>query len=252
VIEVLEEHGVSIDVVAGTSIGALVGGLYASGVTSEGLRRLASGTTLPKVIGLFDPSLRHGLVRGTRLERFIEDEVGGLRVEGCQIPLAIIATDLRSGETVVFREGDLASAVRASVSVPWVFRPVQLDDRLLADGGLSMPVPAEQVRDMGADVVVAVDLDWERPVSDRSSEREPGAWQMANDSLALLRRHLAAQDARYADVVVRPKFGREVRWDGFLDPSELIECGRVAMGSQMAALEASTVELQSPRTEGRA
>ena len=78
-----------------------------------------------------------------------------------------------------------------------------------------MPVPAEQVRDMGANVVIAVDLDWERPVSDSSSEREPGIWRIANDSLALLRRHLAAQDARYADVVVRPTFGREVRWDGF-------------------------------------
>jgi NTE family protein len=247
VIEVLEEHGVSIDVLAGTSIGALVGALYASGVTSEGLRRIASGTTLPRIITLFDPSLRHGFLRGTRLERFIEDEVGGLRVERCRIPLAIVATDLRSGETVVFQEGDLASAVRASVSVPWVFRPVQLEDRLLADGGLSMPVPAEQVRDMGANVVVAVDLDWERPVSDSSREREPGVWQIANDSLALLRRHLAAQDARYADVVVRPRFGREVRWDGFLDPNELIECGREAMSSQMAALETAIATWNSER-----
>ena len=245
VIEVLEEHGVSIDFVAGTSIGALVGGLYASGATSEDLRRIASGATLRKIINLFDPSLRQGFIRGTRLERSIEDQVGGLRVEGCRIPLAIIATDLRSGETVVFQEGDLASAVRASVSVPWVFRPVQLEGRLLADGGLSMPVPAEQVRSMGAEVVVAVDLDWERPVNDPSKEDEPGLWQIANDSLALLRRHLAAQDARYADVVVRPAFGREVRWDGFLDPDELIECGRVAMRSQMGALEAATATRSS-------
>jgi NTE family protein len=245
VIEVLQEHGVSIDIVAGTSIGALVGGLYASGVTSEDLRRIASGTTLPRIITLFDPSLRHGFLRGTRLERFIGDEVGGLRVEGCRIPLAIVATDLRSGETVVFREGDLASAVRASVSVPWVFRPVQLDGRLLADGGLSMPVPAEQVRDMGADVVVAVDLDSERPVTDPSREREPGVWQIANDSLSLLRRHLAAQDARYADVVVRPTFGREVRWDEFLDSDGLIERGREAMSSQVAALDAAVAAWNS-------
>jgi NTE family protein len=137
---------------------------------------------------------------------------------------------------VIFREGDLASVVRASISVPWVFRPVTIDGRLLADGGLSMPVPAEPVRDIGADVVIAVDLDWERPMND-PSEQEPGAREMGNRSLALLRRHLAAQDARYADVVVRPRFGREVRWDGFLDPEELVGRGREAMVAEMTALE---------------
>jgi NTE family protein len=116
---------------------------------------------------------------------------------------------------------------------------VQIDGRYLADGGVSLPVPAEPVRDMGADVVIAVDLDWERPLSDPSNEREPGPRQMANVSIAILRRHLAAQDARYADVVVRPRFGREVKWDGFLDPDDLIGCGRAAMSSEMTALESA-------------
>jgi NTE family protein len=239
VIEVLEEHGVSIDVVAGSSIGALIGALYASGMDRTGLRRMASDTTLRTVIPMFDPSLRYGFLRGTRLQRTIERWVGGRRVEDCSIPLGVVATDLRTGNTVVFREGDLASVVRASVSVPWVFRPVRVDGRLLADGGLSTPVPAELAREMGADVVVGVDLDWERPVRDPSADREPGPYRMANDSLAILRRHLAEQDARYADVVVRPRFGREVKWDGFLDPDDLIEAGRVAMYEQMPALDSA-------------
>ena len=239
VIQVLEEHEVSIDVVAGSSIGALVGALYGSGNDGEALHRIASDATLLKIMPLFDPSLRHGFLGGTKLERLIKKFVGGRRVEDCRIPLAVIATDLRSGEVVIFREGDLASVVRASISVPWVFRPVTIDGRLLADGGLSMPVPAEPVRDIGADVVIAVDLDWERPVSDQSDVQEPGAREMGNTSLALLRRHLAAQDARYADVVVRPRFGREVRWDGFLDPEELVGRGREAMVAQMTALEAA-------------
>jgi NTE family protein len=236
-IQVLEEHGVSIDVVAGSSIGALVGALYCSGNDGEALYGIASDTTLLKIIPLFDPSLRHGFLGGTKLERLIKKFVGGRRVEDCQVPLAVIATDLRSGEVVGFREGDLASVVRASISVPWVFRPVEIDGRLLADGGLSMPVPAEPVRDMGADVVVAVDLDWERPFSDPSDVQAPGVREIGNTSLALLRRHLAAQDARCADVVVRPRFGREVRWDGFLDPEELVLRGREAMVAEMTALE---------------
>jgi NTE family protein len=114
---------------------------------------------------------------------------------------------------------------------------VELEGKLLADGGLSMPVPAETVRDMGADVVIAVDLDWERPLSEPSDEQAPGAREMGNRSLALLRRHLAAQDARYADVVIRPRFGREVRWDGFLDPEELVHRGREAMAAEMTELK---------------
>jgi NTE family protein len=239
VIEVLEEHGYSIGFVAGSSIGALVGGFYASGIDCVGLRRIASDVTWRSVVTLFDPSLRRGPVKGTRLQRLIQEEVGGRRVEDCSIPLAVVATHLGSGETVIFREGDLALVVRASVSVPWVFRPVQIDGRYLADGGVSLPVPAEPVRDMGADVVIAVDLDWERPLTDPSNDREPGPRQMANASIAILRRHLAAQDARYADVVVRPRFGREVKWDGFLDPDDLIGCGRAAMIAEMTALESA-------------
>jgi len=156
---VLEEHEVPIDLVAGSSIGALVGALYGSGDDGEALHRIASDTTLLKIIPLFDPSLRHGFLGGTQLERLIRKFVGGRRVEESRIPLAVIATDLRSGEVVIFREGDLASVVRASVSVPWVFRPVEIDGRLLAAGALSMPVPAEPVRHLGAAGVIAVDLD---------------------------------------------------------------------------------------------
>jgi NTE family protein len=239
VIEALEEKGITIDLIAGSSIGALVGALYATGTDGAGLRRIASDTTWARVVSLFDPVLRHGLLKGTKLERFIEQNVGGLRLDGCSIPLGVVATDIRSGEAVVLHEGVLAAAVRASVSVPGVFRPVWLDGRLLADGGLSIPVPAEPVRSMGADLVLAVDLDWERPLSDRSDEREPGARTTAYLSIGLLRRHLAAQDDRDADVVIRPRFEREVRWDGFLDPHELIERGRLAMDAKMAALESA-------------
>ena len=249
-IQVLEEHEVSIDVVAGSSIGALVGALYCSGNDGEALYGIASDTTLLKVIPLFDPSLRHGFLGGTKLERLIKKFVGGRRVEECQVPLAVIATDLRSGEVVAFHEGDLAAVVRASISVPWVFRPVEVDGRLLADGGLSMPVPAETVRDIGADVVIAVDLDWERPFTDPSEQQAPGVREIGNTSLALLRRHLAAQDARYADIVVRPRFGREVRWDGFLDPEELVHRGREAMAAEMTALE-TAIEAWRKRSRRR-
>jgi hypothetical protein len=100
---------------------------------------------------------------------------------------------------------------------------------------------------MGADVVIAVDLDWERPLPDPSPEHDPNNREIANASIALLRRHLAAQDDRYADVVVKPSFGREVRWDGFLDPDDLIEAGREAMRAQMDAVDARIAAVRSSR-----
>jgi predicted acylesterase/phospholipase RssA len=108
---------------------------------------------------------------------------------------------------------------------------------------------------MGADIVIAVDLDWERPLPHSSTEGEPGTRHIAYRSIALLRHHLAAQEARYADVVVRPRFGREVRWDSFFAPAELIACGRASMDAQIDALDGAvatwrerTARPNDPRT----
>jgi NTE family protein len=160
VIRVLEDAGVPIELVVGTSVGSLVGALYAGQTNSYELERLARGLERGD---FFDFSLApalfgRGLASGDRLERFVRERVGVERIEQLRIPYAAIATDLTTGEAVVLRSGDVARAVRASSAIPGVFEPVELDGRVLVDGGVARNLPVRIARDLGADVVIAVDV----------------------------------------------------------------------------------------------
>jgi len=188
VIKALEENNIPIDFVAGSSIGTMVGGFYAAGLSIKEIEKIALSTTWRRVFSvLFDPHLKQGLIGGEKLKTFIEDYINGKKFEDCKIPFVAVATDLKTGEVVVLNKGEMAQAIRASVSIPLVFKPVKINGRILADGGLSAPVPVEIARNMGADIVIAVNLD--KHYCDE--ERETGWYDIANDSLNILRHHLA-------------------------------------------------------------
>ena len=154
----LERHGVRPDVVAGTSFGAIVGAMYASGRSLASLRseaeRLRRRDVFPHI---FDFGLnRAALLRGERLQAYFERLVEGRHFEDCRVPLLVVATDLDDGERVVIRSGPLAPALRASATLPGVFAPVLLDGRRLVDGGIGSPVPLETLRDEGVDLALGV------------------------------------------------------------------------------------------------
>ena len=158
VIRALEEAGVTVDYIAGTSIGALVGAVYASG-RIDLLEYEVQQFSRKHILSLSDPVLpKSGLIDGVKIADFIHQYVLDMPIERLPIPLAIIATDLNTGEEVVLREGNIIEAIRASISLPGIFKPVRKGDYLLVDGGLVNPVPVRTVRDMGADFVIAVDL----------------------------------------------------------------------------------------------
>ena len=158
VIRALEEAGVTVDYIAGTSIGALVGAVYASG-RIDLLEDEVQQFSRKHILSLSDPVLpKSGLIDGVKIADFIHQYVLDMPIERLPIPLAIIATDLNTGEEVVLREGNIIEAIRASISLPGIFKPVRKGDYLLVDGGLVNPVPVRTVRDMGADFVIAVDL----------------------------------------------------------------------------------------------
>jgi NTE family protein len=159
VIRVLEEAGVPVELIAGSSVGSLVGALYAGGANRFALEEMARDVTrdvffdfaiAPAVFGT-------GLASGHRLERFVHAHAPG-RIEELRIPFAAVATDLDTGEVVVLRTGDIAAAVRASCAIPGVFEPVSSGGRLLVDGGVAANLPVQVARDMGADVIIAVDV----------------------------------------------------------------------------------------------
>lgn len=234
VLKVLEKEKIPVEFIAGSSIGALVGGLYACFRDAKKLEELAFSMKWKELLSLIDPALRKGLIRGKRVSLFLEKQLGKKEFKDLPLPFKAVATDLLTGERVILEEGELALAIRASGAYPLVFQPVPFKGRLLVDGGLSCPVPAEVVRDMGADVVLAVNLDSEH-FKGEGIQNNISFRRIANNSINALRFHLARENARWADVVVSPRVG-VVGWEKFTEPGDLIPRGEEAMKEQLPLL----------------
>jgi NTE family protein len=158
VIDSLASAGIKIDFVAGASVGALVGAFLAAGKLDE-LVSFIAPMTLKESLRLADIMFpTSGLIEGKRIEQFLRDRLGAVRIEDLPIPFACVATDFYTGREVILNRGDLVRAVRASISIPGVFKPVPVDGTLLVDGGVVNPVPVQVVRDLGAEFIIAVDI----------------------------------------------------------------------------------------------
>ena len=158
VIQALAKAGIQIDYVAGTSIGAVVGAVYASG-NIESLEDVVLQLDWKQIVYFFDVVFpKSGLIDGNKIADFIRSHVKERNIEDLPLPFCVVSTDLATGAEVVIREGDIIEAVRASISVPGIFTPVRKGDMVLVDGGLVNPIPVSAVREMGADFVIAVNL----------------------------------------------------------------------------------------------
>ena len=159
VLKVLEREGIKVSAIAGSSIGAMVGGAYAAGASVERIEQEWLNTDLPKVVRSFLPTFpRAGLSSGGELRKYLKSMFGDLRIEDLEIPFAAVACDLDTGETVVLREGPLVDALRASSAIPGIFFPVRWGRRILVDGGLVEPLPVRVCRELGAEIVIGVDI----------------------------------------------------------------------------------------------
>ena len=159
VIKFLEEMNVKIDFITGSSIGALIGGAYASGLSIKEIENIALETDLTSTAKLFSPGFgKSGLVTGTKVQEFLTSKLGNKNIEDLKIPFTAVATDIITGEEIHFNKGDLVEAIRASISIPIVFQPVIWNNIVLVDGGLVNPVPINVAREMGADYIIAVNL----------------------------------------------------------------------------------------------
>lgn len=156
VLKAFEEDGVNIHCISGTSIGALVASYYAFGKPIDDIMNIGAELRLNKVINF--TFKKRGMFTTDVIRDFIERDIGNVNIEDANIPLAICTTDIVTGEQVVYRNGNLANAVCASVAVPGLFVPVEIDGRLLVDGGITENVPISPLEDMGAGITVAVDL----------------------------------------------------------------------------------------------
>jgi len=156
----LEENGIKADCISGTSIGAFAAALYAFGVSISDMRDLGQDMTPLRVSKL--KLTRYGLFSNEEIGNHIRSKIGSARIEESPIPLAILATDIGTGDQVVLREGEVATAVMASSAVAGIYQPVRINNRMLMDGGIIEDVPISPLRSMGADIVVAVNLSADR------------------------------------------------------------------------------------------
>ena len=233
VIKVLEENNIPIDFIAGSSIGAMVGGFYAAGLSIKEIEEIALSTNWRRLFSvLFDPHLKQGLIGGEKLKTFIENYINGKKFEDCKVPFVTVATDLKTGEVVVLNKGEMAQAIRTSISIPLVFKPAEINGRMLVDGGLSAPVPVEIVRGMGADIIIAVNLD--KHYCDE--EWKPGWYNIANDSLNILRHHLALSNVANADIVIDINVGKNY-WYQFTNGQDKILTGEKATKEVLPRLQ---------------
>ena len=232
VIAVLEEAGLRPHLVVGTSAGSLVAAIYATGKTSAQLQQIALGMEEVAITDWMLPIIGKGMFRGDALGRYVNQLVDGRLIENMAIPLGIVATDLGSGQAVLFRSGDTGTAVRASSAVPAVFVPVRISGHEYVDGSLVSPVPVRFARQMGADIVIAVDIS-----SPPEGNPAGDTLQILLQTFAIMGKSINQYELRDADVVVRPSLAGLKSAD-FSARKLAIDSGRAAMLAALPALKA--------------
>lgn len=223
VIQVLEENGIRPSLVVGTSAGSMVAAFYASGRNGAQLQRLAETMEEAALTDWNLPLASRGMIKGEGLARYVTSVTGQKRIEDLSLPLGIVATDLHSGQGVLFQRGDIATAVRASSAVPAMFDPVRIGGRDYVDGGLVSPVPVRYARQMGADVVLAVDIS-----STPESNKATGMLQVLLQTFTIMGKSINEFELREAEVVVKPPLDG-VGSASFGERQRSIQAGRKAM-----------------------
>lgn len=219
VLKALKEASIPVDMVAGTSMGAMIGACFAKEGEISAVEEIAINTGWRELARLLDPklgSLRKGLIRGQRIEEFLYSLIGDAEFKDLKIPFAAVATDVNTGEEVVIREGSVIEAVRASISIPGIFVPVTLEGRCLVDGGLTNPVPADIVRHMGAKFIIAVNVLVEPQKSKRAVglSREDGMAGIPNifntliQSIYIMQHEIIKARIPKADMTISPDVSR--------------------------------------------
>src|SRR5207302_6808253 len=221
VLKVLQQRQIRVSHIAGSSVGSILGAAYASGATLERIIEICRAVRF-RDIARWRVS-RLGLASNQRLGALVERMFGSRQFEDLQIPLAVVATDLSSGEPVVFTQGNLVDPIRASCAFPGLFEPVEIGTRCLADGGLVAPVPTHAARDLGAAVVIGVSVG----MQDGHRGAPTNIFQVVSRAVNAAQKHQLEIWERHADLVLRPDV-QSVAWDEFDRADEAIAAGAAA------------------------
>jgi NTE family protein len=197
VIKVLKDEGIPIHLIAGSSMGALIGSFYAAGIEMDRLYKLSTAFKRKYFLDFTVPKM--GFIAGKKVKEFIKVFTHGKNIEELSIPLGIVATDLLTGEKVVFKKGPVSDAVRASISIPGIFVPQKHNGRILVDGGVSDRVPISVAKEMGADIVIAVDVSRVKQNAEISS-----IYDVIMQSIDIMQNEIVTTREIAADIMIRP------------------------------------------------
>ncbi|MFH1379306.1 MAG: patatin-like phospholipase family protein [bacterium] len=207
VLKVLEEEGIPIDLIVGTSVGALIGALYCSGLPIDEIRRMGEEIGWDKLTNVSSAALvkllvTESLLSNEKLEEYLNAHLGDKKFSDLVIPFVSIATDIQTGERIIFRDGPVIQAIRASSTIPGVFKPVEYRHRFLVDGGLVGNIPTDIAQMMGADLIIAVSVK-----ADFTDYRTANVLQILNQSIYIQGQHMAEDLLKNADFVISPQVG---------------------------------------------
>ncbi|MHB8882230.1 MAG: patatin-like phospholipase family protein [Thermodesulfovibrionales bacterium] len=223
VLKILETNNVPIHMIVGTSAGSFVGSLYAYGYDAFQLQKMAMGIEQNDILDFVLPD--NGFIKGDKLEEYINRILKNTPIERLRIPFYAITTSIPEGKELAFSRGNTGMAVRASCSIPGIFRPARIGERMYVDGGVVSPVAVDTARTYGADVVIAVDIS-----ADRDTRQPEGTISTILQSINIMYSRLALAQLSRADFVIRPKVG-------YIGSAEFEKRNEAILEGEKAALE---------------
>ncbi|MFA9557343.1 patatin-like phospholipase family protein [Evansella sp. AB-rgal1] len=217
VLKVLKEHGVSIDYIAGSSMGALIGVLYGAGYEATMLEKMALQFRRKYLLDFTVPKM--GFIKGDKAKQLIKMLVNQKKIEDLSPPVYVITTDLMKGEKVIFKKGDIAQAVRASIAIPGIVVPETIDGKLYVDGGVVDRVPVSVVKEMGADIIIAVDVSY--------VDEEPeitSIYDVIIQSMDIMEKEVMRHREIETDIMIRPSLSH-ISSTQYSNVQEIIQSG---------------------------
>jgi NTE family protein len=229
VIKALKDAGIPIDLIAGSSMGALVGSFYGAGIDMDRLYKLSTAFKRKYFLDFIVPKM--GFIAGKKVKEFIKVFTHGKNIEELSIPIGIVATDLLTGEKVVFKQGPIAEAVRASISIPGIFVPEKYQGRILVDGGVTDRVPVSVAKEMGADIVIAVDVS-----RVKRNDEITSIYDVIMQSIDIMQTEIINNREIAADIMIRPPV--EIYSSrAFTNIEEIIKLGEEETKKQLMQIE---------------
>ncbi|MBU9720463.1 MULTISPECIES: patatin-like phospholipase family protein [Bacillaceae] len=219
-LKVLEEEGIKVDFLSGSSMGALIGTLYGAGYKPKMLEKMAMQFRRKYFLDFTVPKM--GFIKGDKAKQLVRMLVKHKRLEDLHPPVSVVATDLMKGEKVVFNKGDIAKAVRASIAIPGIIVPETIDGKMYVDGGVIDRVPVSVVKEMGADIVIAVDVSFFKEEPEIAS-----IYDVIIQSMDIMEKEMVRYREIEADIMLRPIL-KNINSTEFTNVDDIIQQGEMA------------------------